>query len=115
MASKQSNTKSMLQTAEALIHGQRQKDYGNKLQNFSQIAMIWNGILAKKLKVYLTPEDVASLMIGLKLARLASSPLHEDSWVDIAGYVGCVDVLQKERNSGEPLEGVTIDLQTAKV
>lgn len=104
-------TPSILQEANNLIHGARQGDYGDKLQNFSQIAMIWQGSLAQKLQpdAVITPEDVALLMIGLKLARVAKSPDHRDSWLDIAGYVGCVDILQQERRDGKELLGATSD------
>lgn len=102
---------SILQEAEALIHGQRQTDYGDKRQNFSQIAMIWTGMLARKLapEAKLTPDDVAILMIGMKAARLAKSPEHRDSWVDIAGYAACAERLQEERRIGKPLLGATED------
>lgn len=102
---------SMLQQAEALIGGQRQQDYGNKLQNFSQIAMLWQGTLAMKLApgMRLTPEDVALCMMQVKIARLAKSPDHKDSIVDVAGYAGCYDILQEERAEGAALPGVIVD------
>lgn len=103
--------KSMLQRAHDTIHGQRQQDYGDKLQNFAQTAMIWQGILAPKLQVTatITPEDVALLMIALKMSRLSKTPMHEDSWLDIAGYAGCAAILQEERAKGVELLGATVD------
>lgn len=102
---------SLLQQAHNLINGGRQRDYGNKLQNFAQTAMIWQGILAHKLQPgqTITPEDVGLLMIGLKMSRLAKTPDHQDSILDIAGYAGCIDILQAERMRGEELLGATID------
>lgn len=102
---------SMLQQAEDLIGGQRQQDYGNKLQNFSQIAMLWQGTLAMKLAPgqRITPEDVALCMMQVKIARLAKSPDHKDSIVDVAGYAGCYDTLQEERAEGIQLPGVIVD------
>lgn len=102
---------SILREAEALIHGQRQTDYGDKRQNFSQIAMIWTGMLSHKMLpgMKITPDDVAVLMIGMKAARLAKSPEHRDSWIDIAGYAGCAERLQEERRIGKPLLGATED------
>ncbi len=35
------------------------------------------------------PRDVAMLMILLKIARLAETPNHRDSIVDIIGYAAC--------------------------
>ena len=43
----------------------------------------------------LTAEDVALLMIQVKASRLANLPTHEDSWIDIAGYVNCVSQIQQ--------------------
>lgn len=102
---------SMLAHADSLINGQRQQDYGDKLQNFSQIAMLFQGVLATKLRPTekITPEDVALLMIQVKIARLAKSPDHYDSIVDVAGYAGCYDMLRNEREAGVELMGATID------
>jgi hypothetical protein len=81
--------------ANELIHGQRQKEYGDKTANFSRIADGWNLVLKDKLipgKV-ITPQEVALCMIQLKIARLCASPLHRDSALDIAGYIGCYDII----------------------
>jgi hypothetical protein len=103
----------LLLRADKLINGDRQKDYGDKLQNFSQIAMIWQGILATKLRktFEISPEDVALCMIAVKMARLAKSPDHNDSILDVAGYAGCYDMLQEERKlyGSDELHGATRD------
>lgn len=101
----------LLIEADALINGQRQADYGDKLQNFSQIAMFWQATLAAKIAPGqdITPEDVALCMMGVKMARLAKSPDHRDSILDVAGYAGCYDKLQEERANGVQLIGVTYD------
>lgn len=101
----------LLLRAQKLICGDRQKDYGDKLQNFAQTAMIWTGTIAHKLSPgqSITPEDVCLLMIGLKMSRLAKSPDHKDSVLDVAGYTGCYDILQGERERGVVLSGSTQD------
>jgi hypothetical protein len=108
--------KPLLQRANELISGDRQTNYGNKLQNFAQIAMFWNATLATKLTSPVTPEDVALCMMGVKMARLAKSPDHEDSILDVAGYAGCYEALQAERQinsdhgqSKYTLRGITMD------
>ena len=105
------SAQTLLQQADELINAERQQEYGDTLQNFSQTAMIWQGMLAHKLGPHqrILPEDVALLMIGLKASRLAKTPGHVDSWLDIAGYAGCVDKLQRERMTGTELLGATID------
>ena len=106
--------KTMLHQAADIIAGARQTDYGDKLQNFSQIAMLWQGTLATKLDpdAKITPEDVALCMIQVKIARLAKSPDHKDSILDVAGYSGCYDILQNERAEGRELIGATVDSRT---
>lgn len=102
---------SILQNAEKTIHGARQEEYGDKRQNFSQIAMLWQGLLAHKLQAdkAITPEDVALCMVAVKMARLAKSPDHLDSQLDVAGYIGCYNLLQGERAKNIPLLGATKD------
>lgn len=104
----------LLQVAEATINGARQQEYGDKLNNFSQISMLWTGLLARKLTSPITPEDVALMMINVKAARLAHNPGHKDSVVDIAGYAGCYDKFQEERAEGKELEGILVDFGNTK-
>lgn len=102
----------LLHRAEALINGDRQMDYGDKLENFSQIANLWTATLGRKLTQEITPEDVALCMIQVKIARLAKSPDHKDSILDVAGYAGCYDKLQEERrNNSLSLPGTLIDVR----
>lgn len=81
--------KSFLEEAAELVKGQRQKDYGDKKKNFSDIAALWSVILGKTID----PLQVAQCMVAMKLARLIKTPSHRDSWVDIAGYVACAEEL----------------------
>ena len=115
-ASEEQRKKPLLQRANELIGGDRQRDYGNKLQNFSQIAMLWQGTLATKLQpgAKITAEDTALCMIQVKIARLAKSPDHKDSVLDIAGYAGCYDAVQLERAAGIPLQGATEDARAVE-
>jgi hypothetical protein len=109
-------TKGLLQRAHETITGPRQADYGDKLQNFSQIAMLFQGVLATKLlpDSVISAEDVALLMMQVKIARLAKSPNHKDSILDVAGYAGCYDSLQEERSNGYVLKGATYDSRSGE-
>lgn len=102
---------SLLEQADNLINGDRQKDYGDKLTNFTQIAMLFQGVLAPKLlpDARITPEDVTVLMMQVKIARLSKSPDHKDSILDVAGYAGCYDKIQEERDKGTVLKGALVD------
>lgn len=81
----------MLDEAKSVVYGQRQKDYGPAKKNFQDIADVWSVILGQEV----TTEQVVLCMIGLKMARLCKSPDHRDSWVDIAGYVACIDKMER--------------------
>ena len=74
--------KHVLRSAEELIQGDRDEQYGPHLENHKRIAQIWSAITG----VEYSPETVAAMMIGLKLARLGNRMNQRDSWVDIAGY-----------------------------
>ena len=76
----------MLEEASGIISGQRDEQYGKPEDNFGRIAKIWSVILG----IDISTEDVAMLMVGLKVARYANkSGFQGDTWVDIAGYAAC--------------------------
>ena len=84
----------ILSTAEKLINGDRAKAYGHPKENFGRIAALWNAQLGKKLSEPLTAEDVAYALVQLKMSRLANTPGHEDSLVDVAGYIALAGELK---------------------
>lgn len=100
-----------LRRAEALIKGDRQKDYGDKLANFAHIAMFFQAVLAPKLQegAYVTPEEVGMMMQGVKMARMIKNPNHADSVLDNAGYAGCIGELQAERLALKKPQGAIKD------
>ena len=85
------------------ISGARGNTYGSAEENFQRIANLMTAQLGLVEELSesgcltrpLTKEDVALLMIQVKASRLANMPTHEDSWIDIAGYVNCVSVIQQ--------------------
>ena len=81
----------LLNEAEALIHSQRNKEYGDPADNFGQSASLIYAYLKPYLKedVAISPADVAAIMVLMKVARLSTDPTKWDSWVDIAGYAAC--------------------------
>jgi hypothetical protein len=75
-----------LDEASKIIAGARDVQYGGPEDNFTRIAKIWSVILG----INVTTEDVAMMMVGLKVARYASkSGFQADTWIDVAGYAGC--------------------------
>ena len=86
----------ILDEAEIVVSGDRQDVYGSPLKDFTAIAKMWQAYWAKKDYKLFTPHDVANFMIMVKIARLANSPNHRDSKVDIAGYARCMEILEGE-------------------
>jgi hypothetical protein len=81
----------ILDTAKATLAA-RGQHYGGIEDNFARIARLWSTHLMNRYGVaapHLEPDDVALMMILLKVARLENDPSHADSWVDIAGYSAC--------------------------
>lgn len=75
----------ILEEAKNIVCGEREKEYGETIRNFTHISNMWTAYLRHPI----TAIDVANMMILLKVARLKSSPSHKDSWVDVAGYAAC--------------------------
>jgi hypothetical protein len=99
--SKPKKTGSILDQAKAIIYGDREKTYGHPAKNLNTIAQLWNtyfdSISAKDKNVsvqYVNAQDVAVMMILLKVARLANTPGHEDTLVDICGYAALIERVQ---------------------
>lgn len=75
----------ILERAKTLITGQRQEDYGDAKESFSRIARLWSAYLVN---LPISPEDVAVMMMLLKVSRLLGSNFqHLDSWTDAIGYL----------------------------
>jgi hypothetical protein len=77
-------------TAHKLVLGDRNASYGNPHADFAGIALIWSGILNQKLKERITPEEVALMMVGLKLRREAHKH-KDDNLIDAHGYLTCLE------------------------
>ena len=78
------NREQILDQARECVTGQRAQDYGNVEDNFGTIASLWGAYLDKTISC----EDVAALMVLLKIARIKGGST-DDSWVDVAGYAAC--------------------------
>lgn len=81
----------ILDTAKQTICHDRQDQYGNPEDNFQAIAEFWQTYLTKHcvgpgVFVDLGPDDVANLMVLLKMARIATGTVKEDNYVDLIGY-----------------------------
>lgn len=85
--------KELLDKAIEIIEGARQEHYGSPEDNFARIAEYWQTYLRQTQLnpggIYIGAHDVAIMMVLMKVARLAADYLHDDSWLDIAGYAAC--------------------------
>lgn len=83
--SAQNDRAHVLANAAQAVLSDRNKAYGDPEDNFLDIAELW----AAYKKVSFTRADVAAMMALMKIARLRTNPIHEDSWIDVAGYAAC--------------------------
>ncbi|QGJ90493.1 hypothetical protein SEA_TRAFT412_56 [Mycobacterium phage Traft412] len=93
-------TESILEEAQRLIHGPRNKNYGHPRENFADISALFSAYLERPI----TDLDVANLMILVKVARVKGTGYHRDSYTDIAGYAGCAERIFEEpvEEDGQP-------------
>ena len=94
----------LLDYAKAIVGGERENQYGSPENSFSAIADYWTAYLHQTWNLpkhrELTAEDVAIMMILLKVARQAGRG-KLDNWVDIAGYAACGAEIAEERDDGK--------------
>tara|TARA_R100001510_G_scaffold13918_1_gene11103 strand:- start:353 stop:643 length:291 start_codon:yes stop_codon:yes gene_type:complete len=75
-------TKELLNKAIELVCGNRQKEYGDKVDNHNNIARLWSAYK----DVEFTAHDVAIMMSLLKVARTKVGTRTKDTYIDMAGY-----------------------------
>ena len=81
---------SILQKAESLVKGDRGKNYGHPIVDFSRTARLWTALK----DVEFSASDVAKFMIAVKLSRETNRP-KRDNRVDIAGYALTLDIVEE--------------------
>jgi hypothetical protein len=94
-----SDQPSILEQAAAIVDGDREQTYGDPGKNLRAIAGMWTQWLIARGHMppdfYLTTDDVACMMVQLKLARLANDPRHRDSQIDACGYLRLLERTQQ--------------------
>lgn len=80
-----------------LVGGERQKTYGDPLDNYPRIAAMWSAILGRKMRAPISRREAMHMMIALKQARDLNHPFR-DNEVDICGYA---HLLQMDREDAE--------------
>lgn len=77
--------KEILDKATEMVCGHREQDYGSPEDNFGIIAELWTAYK----QVLFDSVDVAMMMALLKIARIRTGTMTEDSFVDGCGYLAC--------------------------
>lgn len=106
----QDSGESILLEAQRLTHGDRNKDYGHPLDDYSKNAGAINVLFKHKLREDFTAADVALIMVIVKLSRQVNRP-KRDNMVDAAGYAwvanACIEEtarrVEMARLNAEPL------------
>lgn len=80
----------VLRSAADIIEGDRAEQHGDKAVSFGRIALMWQAHLdVRREDGPLTGEDVALMMVLMKLVRSQSGEWNEDDFVDLCGYGAC--------------------------
>ena len=87
-----------LKSAQDIVRGDRNDEYGSFEQMMIRTAQVWTGILDHEVQ----PAEVAMCMAGLKLVRMQQNPDKEDSFTDALGYTAmAADILHEEMDPEE--------------
>ena len=89
------NRNGILSKAESIINGERQGTYGDAEDSFQTIADMWSAYLNTEI----LSEDVANMMILMKVARNSSGVYKDDNWIDICGYAALGGEIQAAKNA----------------
>ena len=87
-------TKECLSQAITLSANDRQKDYGDKVNNHNNIARLWSAYLDTDIKAH----DVAIMMALLKMARTKLGAVSKDTYIDMAAYSAIAGEIKFKEN-----------------
>lgn len=92
-------SESVLTTAQSIVDGARQQAYGHPDDNHSCTADMVHAFLERKYGTdgKLDALDVCVINILQKISRLANTPDHLDSLVDICGYARNYQMILEQR------------------
>ena len=93
-----------LETAIGLTNGDRNKAYGPPINNLTDCAELWNTYIRAKQRVTdkleLDAEDVAWMMVLVKMTRSFQKGYHPDNYTDASAYSAiageCREILSKK-------------------
>ena len=99
--------KEILEVAIKTVTEDRNNSYGEPEDNFNLIASLWENYLnagqdPEDCRIEITAEDVARMMILLKVARGATGRGSIDTWIDICGYSSCGGEIESKHTVTAP-------------
>ena len=89
----------LLKEAKNLIGADRQKDYGDKVLNHTNIAALWSIFLQTKISSH----DAAVCMALVKVARLMHQH-KKDSYIDMAAYAAIAGEIEARTGKDKSFE-----------
>ncbi len=93
-----------------LVAGDRDRQHGQKVENFARIAALWSAYLAIR-REPLRPclaVDIGHMMALMKVARTQSGALNVDDYVDGVGYLACAGEIA-QAGAAKPVSDVPQD------
>lgn len=75
------SNETILEEAQRLVYGDRNKDYGSPLSDYTKVAKLWSIVLGTEI----TPLQAALCMCCIKISREVNKH-KRDNLVDLAGY-----------------------------
>lgn len=85
---------SILEAAISATNGDRDIRHGKPEDSFTLIGQLWEAYTGR----HYTAEEVAMMMVLLKVARVKMGVGDTDSYIDIAGYAACAgEISEKAR------------------
>ena len=104
----------ILDKVKKLVSSDRAKQNGDIVENHENIGRLWSGYLQNKTKlnINILPEDVANLMVLLKIARSQGGAFNIDDFVDMTGYSAIAGHITSKRHELSTTLGVSNDKKT---
>ena len=105
----------ILASADKIINGERQDQYGKAEDSFAAIGVVWTTLLRNKLKdgECIDARTTALLLAGMKAVRESNAP-KLDNWVDLAGYAGLGGKICLQEMSEDEGKATTAVVQVSK-
>lgn len=110
------NAREIATKAAELVGGDREKQHGEKRDNFERIASVWNGYLSSRREpgAPLDAVDVGHLMVLMKIARTQAGAFNMDDYVDACGYAACAgEIAANELFPDVVVNGKAVDFEYA--